>query len=153
MAGRRQSSIESKDHARRSVGAGPWTVDTDQTSLTGVKPMSSKEMRTARMSVVFGISLLIALNVSTGPSVAADRGVPKFDIERNCKAELAGNSGIGETLASCKADEEQARGELASQWDNFKPADRVTCIGETSSDGTPSYVELRTCLELTIPRK
>lgn len=60
------------------------------------------------------------------------------------KEEFAVDLGIGETLASCKADEERARDELASQWDGFKPADRVICIGETSIDGSPSYVRLLT---------
>ena len=105
-----------------------------------------------RDPVVPLIALMIASSFST-PSMAADKSVPKFDIERNCKAELAVDLGIGETLASCKADEERARDELASQWSDFTPADRNTCIAETKIDGTPSYVELLTCLELTIRKK
>ena len=79
---------------------------------------------------------------------AAD-GVPKFDIARNCKAEVADAAGIGETLASCTKDEEKARDELANQWSQLAREDKTACIRETSADGTPSYVELETCLEMT----
>jgi hypothetical protein len=37
---------------------------------------------------------------------------------------------------------------LAPQWDRFSKADKTACIAETSLDGTPSYVELQTCLEM-----
>ena len=80
-------------------------------------------------------------------SVAAD-AVPTFNIVANCKAEIAGGSSIGETLESCINDEQQARDQLAEQWAQVSKADRAACIREASIDGTPSYVELQTCVEL-----
>lgn len=78
---------------------------------------------------------------------------PKFDVAKNCKAEVAENAGIGETLESCTRDEEQARQELMPQWDHFSQKDKSDCIRETSIDGSPSYVELQTCLEIADDNK
>ena len=52
-------------------------------------------------------------------------------------------------LEDCSKDEEEARDELANQWNQFAREDKTACIRETSADGTPSYVELETCLEMT----
>lgn len=94
--------------------------------------------------------LLAVLGATSGaPYVArAADAVPKFDVARNCKAETADAAGVGETLASCVKDEEEARSELPRQWDHFTQADKAACIRATSMDGTPSYVELVTCLEI-----
>jgi hypothetical protein len=96
--------------------------------------------------------LLTAIVVAVGISVAAQisraaDAVPKFNTARHCQAELSDSSGTGETMASCVADEQRARDELAPEWNRFSSADKATCIGEVSIDGTPSYVELQTCLE------
>src|SRR5581483_12302486 len=50
---------------------------------------------------------------------------PKFDIAKNCKAEVAENSGIGETLESCTRDEQQAMQELMPQWDHYRREDKT----------------------------
>lgn len=97
-----------------------------------------------RLSVV---ATAIGLLAGSQALAGAD-AVPKFDTARSCKAETAGNAGIGETMESCLRDEQQARDELASQWSSFASTDKSTCIRETSSDGLPSYVELQTCLEM-----
>ena len=93
--------------------------------------------------------LILALAAANAPHIArAADAVPKFDIARNCKTETADAAGVGETQASCVRDEEQARSKLADQWDDFAREDKLVCIRETRLDGTPSYVELETCLEL-----
>jgi hypothetical protein len=102
-------------------------------------PMSHSFVATA---VLFGFL------ASISPTSAATDTVPKFDIERNCRTELSGGSSTGETMASCKADEERARDELIPRWNVFSQADKKLCIQETQIDGTPSYVELETCLEM-----
>lgn len=74
--------------------------------------------------------------------------VPSFDIAVNCKAEVAETRSFGETLDYCMQEEENSKRQLAGEWDRFARQDKTVCITETSSDGTPSYVELLTCLEL-----
>jgi len=70
--------------------------------------------------------------------------VPKFDMARECRSE--GGSTV--TLETCAQDEAEARDQLKPLWRQSGAADKASCLGETSMDGTPSYVELLTCLEM-----
>ena len=85
------------------------------------------------------IVILAALPISK----VADT-VPKFDIGRECQSE----GGSKAMLDQCAADEAAARDQLQPQWVQFSAHDKTVCIRETSMDGTPSYVELLTCLEM-----
>jgi hypothetical protein len=105
-------------------------------------------MEVAMSHSFFATAVLVGVLAGTSPSLAAADVVPKFDIERNCLDELSAGS-FGETVASCNADEERARDELAPRWSSFSSADKKLCIEETQIDGSPSYVELETCLEMT----
>jgi hypothetical protein len=70
--------------------------------------------------------------------------VPKFDIARECQDEGGGK----EVQKRCADDETQARGQLQAEWTQFTSSAKTQCIKETSMDGTPSYVEFVTCLEM-----
>ena len=41
-----------------------------------------------------------------------------------------------------------ARGKLNDEWGQFTPAQKTRCVSLTGLGGSPSYVELLTCLEL-----
>jgi hypothetical protein len=79
----------------------------------------------------------------------ADR-VPKFDIPRNCKLDVAATAGltVDQSTKSCINDEQKARQQLASQWSKFPASSRASCTSQESIGGTPSYVSLLTCLQL-----
>lgn len=70
--------------------------------------------------------------------------VPKFDMAGECRSE----GGSTATLKSCAEDEAEARDQLQPLWRQSSAADKASCLGETNTDGTPSYVELLTCLEM-----
>jgi hypothetical protein len=78
------------------------------------------------------------------PTTKIADSVPKFDIVRECRSE----GGSKAVLDSCAADEAGARDQLQQQWVQFNPQDKSVCIRETNIDGSPSYVELLTCLEM-----
>ena len=78
---------------------------------------------------------------------AADE-LPTYDIARNCNEETAG-SGIGAGAASCTKDETDAKNELDKRWSQFGAYEKKFCIGESSTGGERSYVELLTCLEMS----
>jgi hypothetical protein len=101
-----------------------------------------------RKPVIILAALGAAISITASYGVQAADAVPKFDIARICKAETVDTVGTGETLASCMKAEEQARTQLAGQWSKFAAKDKAACIGESSIDSTPSYVELQTCLEM-----
>jgi len=79
--------------------------------------------------------------------------VPKYDIQRGCRADNTNTSGLSvgldESTKNCIKDEQTARDQLQSQWSQFSPANRATCSrDETDVSGVPpSYVELLTCLQ------
>jgi len=75
--------------------------------------------------------------------------VPRFDIARGCRLDNAASSGLTEEqpVKKCVSDEQRALQQLQAQWSQFAESDRATCTSATDSDGTPSYVELLTCLE------
>jgi len=78
------------------------------------------------------------------PFIAVADSVPKFNIVRECRSE-AGSKGV---LEKCIENESAAREELQLLWIQSTTADKNSCVGETSMGGTPSYVELLTCLEM-----
>jgi hypothetical protein len=80
--------------------------------------------------------------------MVADK-VPRFDIARGCRLDNAASSSLTEEqpLNKCIGDEQRALQHLRTQWSEFAKSDRASCTTETTSDGTPSYVELLTCLQ------
>jgi hypothetical protein len=79
----------------------------------------------------------------------ADR-VPKFDVARSCKLDVAATAGLSvdQSIKSCINDEQRARQQLAGQWSKFPASSRASCASQESIGGTPSYVSLLTCLQL-----
>ena len=73
--------------------------------------------------------------------------MPKFSINPTCKGTTV-NSPTAPPKDACKRDEEQARAQLQKQWTSFPVADRQHCASLTQMGGSPSYVELLTCLQI-----
>lgn len=92
------------------------------------------------------ISMII---VSSQLIVTVADGLPKFDISRSCKLDVAATAGltVDQSIKSCINDEQKARQQLASQWSKFPAASRASCTSQESIGGTPSYVSLLTCLQ------
>jgi hypothetical protein len=78
-------------------------------------------------------------------------GVPKFDIARSCKLDVAATAGLSveQSVKSCVSDEQKAKQQLANQWSKFPAANRASCTSQESIGGTPSYVSLQTCLQFS----
>jgi hypothetical protein len=76
--------------------------------------------------------------------------VPKYDISRNCRLDVAATAGLSvdQSIKSCINDEQKAKQQLASQWSKFPAASRASCTSQESIGGTPSYASLLTCLQL-----
>jgi hypothetical protein len=78
------------------------------------------------------------------PVITIADNVPKFDIARSCSYEGSSK----DVVAKCVEDEVAARAELPPLWIQSSVANRASCVRETTIDGSPSYVELLTCLEM-----
>ncbi len=73
--------------------------------------------------------------------------VPQFNVEPSCRA--AGSATLpGRDESACRRDEQDARGRLDQQWGEFNAEQRAHCVRLSGLGGSPSYVELLTCLEL-----
>lgn len=94
---------------------------------------------------------MIALGTQLAMTVAD--GVPKFDIQRQCRAESANDydpdDGLNKTIKVCVWDEQQALSQLQAQWTEFQSSDRSQCVGEATIGDARSYVDLLTCLQET----
>src|SRR5258707_3961839 len=92
---------------------------------------------------------MIALSTQLVMTVAD--GVPKFNIERGCRVDSTQafdlSTGQNETVKRCVADEQQALAQLQTQWSQFRGSDKAQCTEEANIGGTPSYVDLLTCLQ------
>ena len=88
-------------------------------------------------------SLIAALTNGPDLASAADT-VPKFDIAKECRSE-GGSKAVQE---KCAEDEATARDQVQPVWVQSSAADKANCVKATSADGSPSYVELLTCLEM-----
>lgn len=88
-----------------------------------------------------------ALLASTQATPAAD-GVPNFDIGPSCRAAATAAVTASRDENACKADERVALDKLKQDWGQYNDAQRGHCVRLSSLGGTPSYVELLTCLEL-----
>jgi hypothetical protein len=67
-----------------------------------------------------------------------------FDMVRECRFE----AGSMVDVDRCSRDEAAALEQLKNEWARFVAADKKTCVGETTTGGFASYVELLTCLEM-----
>jgi len=82
--------------------------------------------------------------------VAADK-VPEINLDKTCRAAVATGVRSGTNSqddSACKRDEQEARNKLQQGWDRFSANDRSHCQRLSTLGGSPSYVELLTCLEL-----
>jgi hypothetical protein len=95
------------------------------------------------------ISISIIILSSQLAMPVAD-GVPKFDIARSCKLDVAATAGLSvdQSLKSCINDERKAKQQLAGQWSKFSAPSRASCVSQESIGGTPSYISLQTCLQM-----
>jgi len=89
--------------------------------------------------------LLVAAGAlaNAGPALAQ---VPTLDIGPTCRAAATG-SNAANAEEGCRRDENRARGNLEQRWASFPASERQRCTSLTRMGGSPSYVELLTCLE------
>jgi hypothetical protein len=90
-----------------------------------------------------------ALAIGSSLLTVAANGVPTLKIEPSCKAAGMENIGTGRTVDSCLNDEHAARDDLTKVWASFSAADKTHCLSMVSTGGSPSYVELLSCLEMS----
>jgi hypothetical protein len=80
--------------------------------------------------------------------------VPTLNVDQVCQgiAQQGGvsfhDNDIAEEKQNCVDSEQAVRDQLAKEWSNFSPTDKVACTNEARMGGDSSYTELLTCLEM-----
>lgn len=82
--------------------------------------------------------------------LVADK-VPVLNIEPSCRAAAAAAVTGGRNEDACRRDENAARAKLEQDWGQYTAAQHSQCVSLSTLGGSPSYVELLTCLEMTKP--
>ena len=91
---------------------------------------------------------MLALVLLSSQTVLAADQVPKFDTGRSCRSAGAAAVIATRNTAACEKGENSARATLEKEWSQFTPLDQADCTRLMTSGGSPSYVELLTCLEM-----
>jgi hypothetical protein len=96
------------------------------------------------------VAILVSVaSVFLGVDAATADEVPKFDIRKNCKADVQAYPTAG-NVQGCLTDEQNAQATLVGQWTQFAPDSRARCTKMVSDiAGSQSYVELLTCLQMS----
>ena len=81
-------------------------------------------------------------------SAALGGELPRYDVEAMCRAAPNLGASARTTDQNCVRDETQARTQLGQQWAGFDAQRREMCVQEASIGGSPSYVDLLTCLQM-----
>lgn len=78
--------------------------------------------------------------------------IPTLNFRASCRAAIAASQlmagSSGRTDNACDRDEKAARVTLKKEWTTFSVAQKSMCLDLEQAGGSPSYVELLTCLEM-----
>lgn len=92
---------------------------------------------------IAGLILLLL----TGSNALAEE-VPRFDITAMCRAAPRLEASDQDTYQNCVRDETEARNQLERQWASFDARQRDMCTRDTTVGGSPSYVDILTCIQI-----
>jgi hypothetical protein len=90
-------------------------------------------------------------NANKKPRIMGERasnGVPTFDAKETCQGTEVAAVFPGRNIETCINSEEATRDQLKKRWSEFPAADKAECVSASKIGGSPSYIELLTCLEM-----
>jgi hypothetical protein len=87
------------------------------------------------------------LSMVAATLVAAEAGIPKFDVETLCREIVRDAHPVG-NFDTCVKEEDAARDRLVKEWAQFSSADKSDCVDLPKMSGMGTYTQLLTCLEL-----
>ncbi len=81
-------------------------------------------------------------------STAAAQQLPRLDVEATCRSAPRLLAEDANPYEGCMQDERDAERQLQGMWSGAAAAHRETCAGEAQIGGSPSYVDMLTCLQM-----
>jgi hypothetical protein len=94
------------------------------------------------------MSALLTVILASSQIALASAQVPQLNIDPTCHAAAMALPSADRREDVCKRDEMQARDKLRQEWGQFSGGQRQHCVTLSTLGGSPSYVELLTCLEM-----
>jgi len=89
---------------------------------------------------------VLALAMASPLVLAVAEAVPVYDVAPSCRAATTVVPG---SFEACMKNEQAARTRLAASWDQFAAPTQENCVQAEGMGGTPSYVDLLTCLQIS----
>jgi len=100
------------------------------------------------------IALLSAAMLASQLVTPVSDRVPRLNVEAACKATAAADKAMGLALPQsyddCMRDENAAQGQLPPAWLAASDSVQKQCEGEAVAAGIESYVDLLTCIQMTV---
>ncbi len=112
----------------------------------GLNAGKQPQMKSTRSAFVM-ITVAGALLGSQMVFAVAD-SPPRLNVGPSCDSAARGAISIGRDKEACLNDERSAQELLTKNWSGYTAAHKTQCVGMTSKGGSPSYVELISCLEI-----
>lgn len=75
-------------------------------------------------------------------------GPPRLEVTASCEAAARGALSAGRDRAACLADEHAAEAVVVKNWPKYDADNKTQCVGNVTTGGPASYVELLSCLEV-----
>jgi hypothetical protein len=101
----------------------------------------------SRAGVIY-CALCCSVLLAVPHPAAAQESVPDYNVKPECQFTQSVIPSP-ESEQQCLREEQAARVKLEQNWASYPSGDRAECVGESSTGGSPSYVDLLTCLEMT----
>ena len=86
--------------------------------------------------------------MAVGTAPASAQSVPILDVEATCRAAPRLLAGDADPYAGCIRDERDAEREVKAMWSSAAVSQREMCAQEAQIGGSPSYVDMLTCLQM-----
>ena len=96
-------------------------------------------------AIIVAASFLFAI-----PSIVSAAEPPKWDVQKSCQSSFTADAGGADRqrVSSCVSDEKTAGDTISKDWASYPGPDREHCQQLATLGGTPSYVEMLTCLQI-----
>ena len=94
------------------------------------------------------MNLVPSLLVLGSQLILVSDHVPTLNVAASCRAVAAIQLADSQNYDACMRDENSARDELTKSWQSFSAPERTRCIGEATTGGIDSYVDLLVCLQM-----
>jgi len=91
-------------------------------------------------------SIVLLGCLSSIPAMAQQ--LPRFNVETTCKEARPLTPQDANPYENCMRDETEAERQLRDIWSGAAESLRTTCAQEAQIGGTPSYVDMLTCLQI-----